>query len=619
MHTQELLEKAINQTKQGLFDDAIVNLGQLLTAEPENLTALHLAAIVNSERGDHPMVIECSSEYLKYDQKNPGIYSLLAFSLLAEKKYGVILEIIEPFADILTEDSTIQHACGIANLELGNIRKAIAYLEITKALKPDDANTYNMLGLAYSRSKQCLKAIEYYKHGLSLDPEHGTLHINIGLAYMQVGLIEQSVAFLEKSLLKNPIEEHAAILHGLIFAKQHDINATNEEFKLLAKKAYDLAFKAIPKKQPVKNPLIGSTGYKIRIGYVSGDMRQHPCGDFIANIVNNHDYDNFEVYCYDNKGKQDLVNKVIRENCTGFRDISQLSDAEVLEQIEIDGIDALVDVSGITDYNRMRVFAAKPCFLQLLWIGYFGTLGMPEMDYLFGDHTTLKEGDESWYHEALYKLPYSYLPGEPYGIDHETRELPFDRNGYITFAAFNKLPKITPHVISYWAQILNRVENSKIFFKNTHLGEDAVKEMLIAEFAKHGVSKDRLILEAASPRNEFLDRYNEVDISLDSFPYGGGVSTIEPLLMGVPVITWDGDRWMCRASASYLNTLGHQELVAQSLDEYVDLAVDLAAKPERIREYRNTLRSNIRSSEINARNHVKHFEEAISKLLTQDK
>jgi predicted O-linked N-acetylglucosamine transferase (SPINDLY family) len=142
-------------------------------------------------------------------------------------------------------------------------------------------------------------------------------------------------------------------------------------------------------------------------------------------------------------------------------------------------------------------------------------------------------------------------------------------------------------------------------------------EAILKFFDVRGIKKERIILESFSPRNEFLDRYNEVDISLDSFPYGGGVTTIESLTMGVPVVTWHGDRWMSRASSSYLKVLGHEELVAKSLEDYVEIAVNLSSDITALENYRKNLREEIRSSEINAKNFVKHFENAVKEIVTK--
>lgn len=534
--------------------------------------------------------------------------------LITHSKFNEIKALLEPNFNKITKIPQLLNALGVSYIESREYDQAIEVFEKSLKLRSKQATVYNLLGMAYKSKRLNYEAIRCLKKGLSIDKTFGPLYCNLGLAYMQVGESSLAVKTLEDGLKYTDQADLYQVYSGILFAKQHDLSATNEEFLELAKKVYELAFASIPKKTHEKRAL----GQKIKLGYLSGDMRQHPVGDFFANIVLHHNREEFEIYSYDNKGQLDHVNQIVRDNSDQFFDISAMKDSEVTELIYGHDLDLLVDLSGITDYNRLPVLAAKPARLQALWIGYFGTLGMPEMDYLIGDHNTLEQGDEKWYLEKLYKLPYSYLPGEPWGIDQEIRELPYLRNGYITFGAFNKMPKITPEVLEVWNQILQRVPNSKLLFKNTCLGEEFTCNKIIEFFTSRGIDKERIILESFSPRKEFLDRYNEVDISLDSFPYGGGVTTIESLTMGVPVVTWHGDRWMCRASSSYLRVLGHEELVADTLDDYVEKAVALSSNIDALRAYRSELRDKIRSSEINAKNHVKHFENAVIDMISEN-
>jgi protein O-GlcNAc transferase len=533
--------------------------------------------------------------------------------LIYHSKFNEVKNLLEPNFSKINKVPMLLNALGISYIETKDEDKAIEVLNQSLKLKSKQAPVYNLLALAYKNKRMNYEAIRLAKKGLGIDRSFGPLYSTLGLAYLQVGQSKLAVENIERSIKYHDKSEHYQLYNGILFAKQHDLSSTNEEFLDLAKKVYDLAFSQISKKSHQVRPI----GTKIKLGYLSGDMRQHPVGDFFANIVLNHNKEEFEIYSYDNKGSLDQVNQIIRQNSDSFYDISRMTDTQVSDLIYSHDLDLLIDLAGITDYNRLPVLASKPARKQALWIGYFGTLGMPEVDYLIGDNNTLESGDENWYLEKLYRLPYSYLPGEPWGINQEIRDLPYHKNKYITFGAFNKMPKITPEVMELWAKILNRVPNSKLLFKNTCLGEQMTCELLLKFFQERGLEQERIILESFSPRNEFLDRYNEVDISLDSFPYGGGVTTIESLSMGVPVVTWHGDRWMARASSSYLRVLGHDELVAKTLNDYVDIAVELSANISALENYRKNLRIQIKNSEINAKNFVKHFENAVKEILSK--
>lgn len=609
-----LLEQAINALKIRDLEQAKNLLDSLLKDEPDNLTALYGKAIYFNEIGDNKNTLEYLEKCIQGNSQNPGVYALLAEIFIKEKEYDKLLAIAEPALNLFQNNITLLNCISVALIERKKSKEAEALLLKSLSLNPNQANVFNLLGLAYGQMKLNHQAIKIYQMALQLDPNLCTAYTNLGLAYMQIGLSKEAIKMLSLSLEKNPPDEHAAIHHGLIFAKQHDLHATNQEFLDHAKKAYDLVFKNISKINPSKNPELKEKNYKIKLAYVSGDLHQHPVGDFMVNVIKNHNPDKFEIFCYDNNNVSDSVNKMISDN-SQLRKVASLSDEELIKLIQDDGIDVLVDLAGITDFNRLKVFAAKVAPLQIMWIGYFGTIAMPEMDYLVGDHNVFEAGDENFYLEKTYKLPYSYLPGEPYGISNEIREIPVKRNGYITFGAFNKMLKITPDVMDIWSKILINVPNSKLFFKNTCLADPDTQNMIIDFFHQRNIPRERLILESFSPRKEFLDKYNEIDISLDSFPYGGGVTTIESLHMGVPVITWHGDRWMCRASSSYLKVLGYEELISKTLDEYVIKAVELANDIPRLETYRKNLRQKILNSEINASNFVKHFENSVIDML----
>lgn len=609
-----LLADAVKALKQNDFSKAIDKTERCLLQDRNNAMALYVNALASVNLGNLTEAIKKLRRCLAAERLHLPATVLLAELLTQVKHYKELAELLNPVISEFPNDVQLHILLSIAFLETDQAVKAEAMIRRAIELMPNNPGAYDLLGLILSHRRLNHQAIKAFHTGLALDPNVPTLHSNLALAYLQVGLTAQAIESLERALSLSPVEEHAAIIRALIFVKQHHLfDNANEEFLRLSKLAYDLDLKTVPKVNTRARSL--PVGRKIRIGYLSGDFKQHPCGDFLANIFPNHSKDEFEIYCYDTRPKRDEVNAVIRAAVHSYNEINALSDEEVLNLLAKHDLDVLVDFSGITDFNRIHVFAAKPCPLQIMWVGYFGTLAMPEMDYLIGDQIAIKPEEEKYFVEKIYRLPYSYLPGEPYGAKSEPGSLPYLENGYITFGAFNKLPKITPDVMDTWSRILKRVPGSKLFFKNTCLNDPDTRKMILDFYSERGIDESRIILEGYSPHKEFVECYNRVDISLDSFPYGGGVTTIESLLMGVPVITWMGDRWMCRASSSYHKALGHEELIAETLDEYVDKAATLAADIDALNNYRQNLRREILGSEINAVNFVKHFENAVKVML----
>jgi len=236
--------------------------------------------------------------------------------------------------------------------------------------------------------------------------------------------------------------------------------------------------------------------------------------------------------------------------------------------------------------------------VQCTWLGYVGTTGLATMDYLIGDRFVTPAEDDRFYREAVYRLPGSYLCFSPPAVPIETASLPCLQGAPITFGSCNSLYKLTEHVLDLWARILLAVPGSRLLLKNYHLTKPVFADQIIGRLARSGIGEERLLLSDAAPRDEILATYNQIDIALDPFPYGGGTTTAEALWMGVPVITWRGDRFVGRVSESILTTAGMSEFVATSTDEYVDKAVALAADLPRLAALRAGLRDRLVQSPL---------------------
>jgi protein O-GlcNAc transferase len=287
-----------------------------------------------------------------------------------------------------------------------------------------------------------------------------------------------------------------------------------------------------------------------------------------------------------------------------------MSDEAVIAAIRDDGIDILVDLSGHTTGNRLAVFAARPAPVQCSWLGYFGTTGLAEIDYLIADRFVVPPGEEAFYSEAIWRLPDSYLcftpPREaPQGVPSTAAGAP------LTFGCFNNLLKINPAVVSAWSAILEAVPESRLLLKTRQLDDPALGQALVAQFAAHAIAPDRVVCAGGGPRAALLAAYGAVDIALDPFPYGGGTTTIEALWMGVPVVSLRGDRFTGRVGDSVLTTSGLPELVADSVADYVGRARDLAQDRLRLAALRAGLRDRLAASPLcDAPRFARHLEGA---------
>ena len=281
-----------------------------------------------------------------------------------------------------------------------------------------------------------------------------------------------------------------------------------------------------------------------------------------------------------------------------WHSIFGVSDTDVVNLIKNDKIDILVDLSGHTGKNRLLVFAQKPAPIQVTWLGYVNTTGLSAIDYRLTDIIADPIGEADDLHsETLLRLPNGFqcYKGDQTVIANVN--LPQKSNGYITFGSFNNLSKVTPEVIQVWSKILHAIPNSQLILKGSQLKHDTTQ--FIKLFNKEGISEDQIKLYGMLPnKDDHLKLYNAIDIGLDPFPFNGATTTCEALWMGVPVITLLGDRHVARVGASILTNIGLTDFIAQDIDDYVELAIKMAANTDYLQETRQGLRERMESSPL---------------------
>ncbi len=339
------------------------------------------------------------------------------------------------------------------------------------------------------------------------------------------------------------------------------------------------------------------TDRPLRIGYVSGDFGTHPVGFLLRDVIRHHDRPQCKIYCYSMmRNNDDPVTVAIRESATSWIDALLMSDDELAEQIHADQIDILVDLSGHTAYNRLPAFVRKPAPVQASWIGYFHSTGLDGIDYFITDPFTTPAGCAQLFSETPVWLPHSRFCYAPPDYAPAVASLP--KLGHIVFGCFNRAEKLVEPVITAWTNILNAVPDSRLVLKAGSLKDPSVCEVLRRRFVACGLDSGRLELRGPSLHPEMLEQYGEIDIALDPFPFNGGMTTLEALWMGVPVIALAGQSVVSRQSTSALMNIGLPELIFPDLDAYVQGAVALAGDTERLARLRREMRGRMARSPL---------------------
>jgi protein O-GlcNAc transferase len=314
----------------------------------------------------------------------------------------------------------------------------------------------------------------------------------------------------------------------------------------------------------------------LRVGYVSPDFYGHAVSYFSAILLRHHDRPAFEVFCYANLHmKADTQTAKLKALTDHWREIQGLSDYEAASLINRDKIDVLIDLSGHTRGSRTSLFALKPAPIQVLYLGYPGSSGLTEMDYWITDHLIHPSDTPEPSSETKYRLKRNWTA---YGLDEEPPALTEKPAGApITFGVINHIGKHSAQFINMWVEILTQNPGAHILVKSVEFANTDLRIKVTNYLEQMGVDHQRLTLMGASlSHNAHLNVYNSIDVCLDPFPYNGGTSTADALVMGVPVVSLVGDNLKGRMGMAILTSSGFDRWMAESHEAYVQIATDLA-------------------------------------------
>ena len=315
-------------------------------------------------------------------------------------------------------------------------------------------------------------------------------------------------------------------------------------------------------------------------------------------LINHHDRRQFEVHLFSDAPASEIRHGYRVDPRDRFYDTTNLSNEALSQRIGDAEIDLLVDLNGYSAMPRLPLFCSRPAPVVVGWFNMYATTGIPGYDYLIGDDLVIPPEEEKFYCEKIARVPGSYLTFEvTYPVPPVT-DPPCLTNGVITFGCLAPQYKITDEVIAAWSRILDQVSGSSLVLKNEALLSPGVREFVHGLFERHLVSPKRVRLDGPSEHYRFIETYGEIDIALDTFPYSGGTTTTEAIWQGVPVVTFSGDRWVSRTSASILQSATLGELIGDGLQGYISLAIGLANSPDRLQDLRRTMRSRLRSSSV---------------------
>lgn len=489
----------------------------------------------------------------------------------------------------------------------GKSEDALIFAEEACQLKPKEGEYLSLKGNILMSLHRYNDALSCYEKGVSINPNSFALHNNLGNVLNSLGRLEESLEVYKKAITL-PGSTSLAWSNYLTTAHYHPeiSEAKLQEICMEWGRSFDFTetneFNVLLKKEK-----------KIRIGMISDGFRSHPVGHMIIAALESCSSCQFDFYFYSSNNHCDDVTERFKNIASKWKVIDHLEDSEFCSQVVSDGIDIFVDLSGHNSGNRMMAVAMRAAPLQVKWVGgLINTTGVKAIDYLISDSVETPIGVDDRYVENLIRLPDDYICYSPPAYAPLVSYLPAIKNGFVTFACFNNGKKINDVVIGCWAEILHRVPNSKLYLKSIQYESEEMRNQIEQKIKKLGISADRLIIEGPSRHRELLASYENVDIALDPWPYSGGLTTCEALLMGVPVITLPGPTFAGRHSATHLVNAGMPELVVNSWEEYQERAISLASDLNSLATIRQHLRQVLLESPVcDATRFSRHFTDAM--------
>ena len=525
--------------------------------------------------------------------------------------------------------------------QMGRLEESLAPMQSASKLSPQDAEAHSNLGVALKQLGRLDESEASYRQAIAVKPNHAGAHSNLGGMLREVGRLDEAEASCRQAIAIKPefAEAHSNLGNTLKELGRLDEAETSYRQAIAMKPDYaqahsnllmligsmlfnDVRYRdsAAGFVRAVENTVTSRFNTwshsrdkdKLRIGFVSGDLKSHPVGYFLEGLLTELQSSSIELFAYPTAIEVDAVTSRLKPLFEMWCPLMGFNDMEAAQKIHSDGIHILIDLSGHTAKNRLPVFAWRPAPIQVSWLGYFASTGLPEMDYILGDPYVTAHDEAAHFSEKIWQLPETYLCFTPPDLDLKVAPLPACSNGFVTFGCFNKLSRMTDETVSVRAAILHAVPGSKLFLKDKQLDTESGRNRVISRFAAVDIAADRLILEGISPREEYLKCYGRVDIALSPFPYGGGTTSVEGLWMGVPVITKKGNHFLSHLGESIAHNSGLADWIASDEEEYVAKAVAYASDLEALSDLRNGMRERILDTPLfDIPRFALHFEQAV--------
>ncbi len=475
--------------------------------------------------------------------------------------------------------------------ERGALNEALLACRSALSINPDLQTAHNTLGLILKSMGRLDDAKNSFVHALDLNPDDAAVLNNLGNVFKDTGDLGQAIECYRRAaeLDLQDTQAHSNLVYSIYFHPGYSERAIREEAEKFARSHRPLVL--VSHKDHDRNP-----DRRLRIGYVSPNFKDHCQSLFTIPLLSHHDHVSFEIFCYAQLLHPDELSQRLQGYADVWRITQGMSEAQLAEMIKADEVDILVDLTMHMDKGRPMLFASKPAPVQIAWLAYPGTTGIPEIDYRLTDPwlDPVELGDERYVERSL-RLPHTFWCYDPLTSTIQPNPLPVMSAGHVTFGCLNNFCKVNEDTLKRWGDVMAAVPGSHLLLLSP-LGSH--RQRVLDVLANFSIHPDRVKFVEPMSREQYLKTYHRIDICLDTLPYNGHTTSLDAYWMGVPVVTQIGSTVVGRAGWSQLNNLGLTEFAAFDEKSFVKIATELASDLPRLAHLRKMLRQRMESSPL---------------------
>ena len=603
------------------INEANNEINKLLQLDPDNFLFLHCYGFILHKQNNFIEAIKIFKKSIALNEEFFENYFNISLCLINLKMKEEAIFYLEKYINYKQDNCDVYNNLGLLYLENNRLDDATLCFNKCISINLNYVKAYNNCGVALFKKDLIDEAINVIEIGLKIDPKFVDLNLNLARCFARKSYYVKAIRTLKNLLRSNPSNHNILALIGDYHIKVGKIlegfyfideslkvyeDQTLYESKLLSyfyKEELDLDnyYKDIDKLKKIysTNIIVKNENKRIfsdkqtRIGFVSADFREHAVSYQVFDVIKNLS-ENLELklYFYYNKLEEDEITKSFKKLNINWINIFKLSDSEIIDKLRDDNIQILLDLSGFTKGGRLNIFYHQPCPIQISWCGYLASVGMEKNHYIFADKYTIPEVDENKYKEKIYRLDKTWsVLSKNYNVV-ANNNIPALKNKFISFGSFNNILKINHKVVSTWSKILCRILNSKLYLFSDNFNEQEFKNYFEKLFLDNGVRLDQLFFQPSLKRDDLLNKYNLLDIALDTFPYSGGTTSLESYWMGVPVLTKKGDYFISKSTESINKNIGLNDWIANDESDYINKAVNFSNNLNFLQSVKNYLLEN---------------------------